>query len=128
MDKYSEERLKKLRTSMNIFIVVNLLIILFLNKLIVLKIMIAIYFVIFILFSKENYDEYLKINKEHKYNEDRYISSIEAMNGSVWEWNEKNNTIHISNKIRNRLGIEKNELTLDEWYSYKYRYKIQIWI
>lgn len=118
MDKYSEERLKKLRTSMNIFIVVNLLIILFLNKLIVLKIMIAIYFVIFILFSKENYDEYLKINKEHKYNEDRYISSIEAMNGSVWEWNEKNNTIHISNKIRNRLGIEKNELTLDEWYSY----------
>lgn len=56
--------------------------------------------------------------KEYKKNEQEYIMSIEAMKGAIWQWNDKSEKIYISSKIREQLGIENEEISLEEWYKH----------
>lgn len=55
--------------------------------------------------------EYKKYNKE-------YVSSIEAMNGAVWVWDDKSEKVYVSNKIKELLGLENYSITLEQWYQY----------
>lgn len=47
-----------------------------------------------------------------------YALSIEAMNGAIWKWDDDKNSLFISGKIKNELGIKKENITLEEWYRY----------
>lgn len=58
------------------------------------------------------------ITYEYKQYQQGYIVSIEAMNGAIWRWDEKSDKVYMSSKIRGILGIEKEKITLDEWYRY----------
>lgn len=59
-----------------------------------------------------------RITYEYKQYQKGYILSIEAMNGSIWRWDEKSDKVYMSSKIRGILGIDKEKITLDEWYKY----------
>ena len=52
---------------------------------------------------KEKEDE-LRISAE------RYVMAIEAMNGAVWEWDEKTGKIYISDMMTSLLSIDNNYL------------------
>lgn len=60
---------------------------------------------------KEKEDE-LRISAE------RYVMAIEAMNGAVWEWDEKTGKIYISDMMTSLLSIDNNYLKCEEWYKY----------
>lgn len=59
-----------------------------------------------------------EINYNYKQYQQGHVLAIEAMNGAIWKWDDKSEKIYISNKIREMLGIEKDRITLDEWYEY----------
>lgn len=56
-------------------------------------------------------------NEYKKYNKG-YVSSIEAMNGAVWVWDDKSEKVYVSNKIKELLGLENDSITLEQWYQY----------
>ena len=47
-----------------------------------------------------------------------YALSIEAMDGAIWKWDDDTNSLFISGKIKNQLGIKKENITLEDWYRY----------
>lgn len=59
-----------------------------------------------------------KIDNECKQYKQGYALSIEAMNGAVWIWDDKSERIYVSNKIKELLGLEKDRITLEQWYEY----------
>lgn len=58
------------------------------------------------------------ITSEYKQYQQGYVLSIEAMNGAIWRWDDKSDKVYMSNKIRGILGIDKEKVSLDEWYKY----------
>ena len=59
-----------------------------------------------------------KIHNEYKQYKQGYVSSIEAMNGAIWRWDDKSESVYVSNKIKELLGVEKDRITLEQWYEY----------
>lgn len=59
-----------------------------------------------------------KIDNEYKQCKQGYALSIEAMNGAIWRWDDKSEKIYVSNKIKELLGLEKDRITLEQWYEY----------
>lgn len=58
------------------------------------------------------------IDSEYKKYNKGYVSSIEAMNGAVWVWDDKSEKVYVSNKIKELLGLENDSITLEQWYQY----------
>ena len=59
-----------------------------------------------------------KIDNEYKQYKQGYALSIEAMNGAIWIWDDKSERVYVSNKIKELLGLEKDRITLEQWYEY----------
>lgn len=59
-----------------------------------------------------------KITSEYKQYQEECILSIESMDGAIWRWDEKSDKVYMSSKIREILGIDKEKITLYEWYKY----------
>ena len=59
-----------------------------------------------------------KIDNEYKQHKQGYDLYIEAMNGSIWRWDDKSGRVYVSKKIKELLGLEKDKITLEEWYEY----------
>lgn len=59
-----------------------------------------------------------KIDNEYKQYRQGYALSIEAMNGAIWRWDDKSERVYVSNKIKELLGLEKDRITLEQWYEY----------
>ena len=59
-----------------------------------------------------------KINNEYKQYRQEYALAIEAMDGGIWKWDDKSEKVYVSNKIKELLGLEKERITLEQWYEY----------
>lgn len=73
---------------------------------------------ILLLFIQECINKIQKTDSKYKLCEQEYTLSIEAINGAIWIWDDKSNKIYVSNKIRELLGLEKEKITLEEWYKF----------
>ena len=43
---------------------------------------------------------------------------MEAMDGCIWKWDDESKKVYVSNKIKELLGLEKERITLEQWYEY----------
>lgn len=102
---------------LSLIIVISLLIILS-KRIIIVRIWGIISIAIIIHVNKRRKKELIKKEKEIKERARRYIMAIEAMNGSVWEWDEKSDQIYISNMISDLLGLKSNYIKRNKWYEY----------
>lgn len=59
-----------------------------------------------------------KINNEYKQYRQGYDLSMEAMDGCIWKWDDESKKVYVSNKIKELLGLEKERITLEQWYEY----------
>lgn len=73
---------------------------------------------ILLLFIQECINKIQKTDSKYKLCEQEYTLSIEAINGAIWIWDDKSNKVYVSNKIRELLGLEKEKITLEEWYKF----------
>lgn len=73
---------------------------------------------ILLLFIQECINKIQKTDSKYKLYEQEYTLSIEAINGAIWIWDDKSNKVYVSNKIRELLGLEKEKITLEEWYKF----------
>lgn len=73
---------------------------------------------ILLLFIQECINKIQKTYSKYKLCEQEYTLSIEAINGAIWIWDDKSNKVYVSNKIRELLGLEKEKITLEEWYKF----------
>lgn len=73
---------------------------------------------ILLLFIQECINKTQKTDSKYKLCEQEYTLSIEAINGAIWIWDDKSNKVYVSNKIRELLGLEKEKITLEEWYKF----------
>lgn len=71
---------------------------------------------VLLLFIQECINKIQKIDSEYKLCKQGYALSIEAINGAIWIWDDKSEKVYISNKIRELLGLEKDRITLEQWY------------
>ncbi len=71
---------------------------------------------VLLLFIQECINKIQKIDSEYKLCKQGYTLSIEAINGAIWIWDDKSEKVYISNKIRELLGLEKDRITLEQWY------------
>ena len=73
---------------------------------------------VLLLFIQECINKIQKIDSEYKLCKQGYTLSIEAMNGAIWIWDDKSERVYVSNKIKELLGLEKDRITLEQWYEY----------
>lgn len=79
----------------------------------------GIFAVISIIYINERRKSEVKEKEyELKINAERYVMAIEAMDGAVWEWDEKSCNIYISDMMTSLLSIDSNYLKREEWYKY----------
>ena len=66
--------------------------------------------IILILISDSLYNrrKYYKLHNLIDVNRRRYKSAVEALDGAIWEWSNKNNELFISDKIKEILGISES--------------------
>ena len=88
------------------------------NNIILIKIVLIIVAMMILAIAKRERKKVKRKDEEIKLISKRYIMSIEAMYGSIWEWDDRSRTIYISNNMTRTLMLEKNFLTLEEWYGY----------
>lgn len=81
-------------------------------------IIMAIIILILISDSLYNRRKYYKLHNLIDVNRRRYKSAVEALDGAIWEWSNKNNELFISNKIKEILGISENISSFNEWFRY----------
>ena len=92
--------------------------ILFSNEVYYLKLFGILAIAIIIYINQRRKSEIRQKENELKINTERYIMAIEAMDGAVWEWDEKSEKIYISNMMTSLLSLDSNYLKREEWYKY----------
>lgn len=117
-DKYYDDKFYKIYKIVVLFGVV-LALVLQKNKIIKLSELIMGIIIGFLLLIIQKYIIRIKrITSEYKQYQQGCALSIESMNGAIWRWDEKSDKVYMSNKIREILGIDKEKITLDQWYKY----------
>lgn len=62
--------------------------------------------------------KYKNLYKLFKVNKRKYSMAIEALDGAIWEWNNKNEEFYISPKIKDILMVETEISTFSKLYSF----------
>lgn len=73
---------------------------------------------ILLLFIQKYRNKIKEINSDYNQYKQGYALSVEAINGAIWRWDDKSKIVYISNKIKILLGLEKDKITLEQWYEY----------
>lgn len=76
---------------------------------------ICIYLMKRIILKKEEYE---KANKMSKTNYKRYNMAIEALNGSIWEWDDKSKILYLSSTIKDILQVKSNIDTFGKLFEF----------
>lgn len=115
-------RMKKIYSEIRFLIIIPILsIILFYLKLdiiIIIEMLMLSLIVILILNLACKNKKYKKLYNQSESNKRRYRMAIEALNGSIWEWNSNNDKLFISKKIKDLLKIKTDITSFEEWLSF----------
>ncbi|GAB6167768.1 hypothetical protein JCM1393_02280 [Clostridium carnis] len=102
----------------------------FLGILVIIAIGITIYFndsiiitlslLCVILFIKNIYKNkrYKRLYRIAEVNNRRYKMALEALNGAVWEWDNKSQTVYMSNRMKRILKVNKEIESLNQWFDF----------
>ena len=88
------------------------------NKITLLESIMITIICILLLFIQNCINKIQKTNSEYKKYKEGCTLSIEAINGSIWIWDDKSEKVYVSNKIRELLGLESDIITLEQWYQF----------
>lgn len=113
-----DSRFYRLSKFIVVFIIIFALIASYKSKIKLSESMMIIIICILGLIIQKYMNKIQKIDNECKQYKQGYALSIEAMNGAVWIWDDKSERIYVSNKIKELLGLEKDRITLEQWYEY----------
>lgn len=103
----------KLSKFIVVFIIIFALIASYKNRIKLSESIMIIIICILGLITQKYINKIQKIDKEYKKG---YVSSIEAMNGAIWRWNDKSERVYVSNKIKELLELERYRITFMGYY------------
>ena len=59
-----------------------------------------------------------KLNETAKVNYKRYKMAIDALNGAIWEWDDKSKNLYISDKIKDVLEVRSDIDSFEKWFKF----------
>lgn len=63
-------------------------------------------------------EDYAKLNETAKVNYKRYKMAIDALNGAIWEWDDKSKSLYISDKIKEVLEVKSDIDSFEKWFNF----------
>ena len=113
-----DSKLYRLSTFIVVFIIIVTLIASYETKIKLSESIMILTICILLLIIQKNMKKIKKINSEYKEHKQGYDLYIESMNGSIWRWDDKSQMVYVSKKIKELLALEKDKITLEQWYEY----------
>lgn len=63
-------------------------------------------------------EDFIKVNENAKVNYKRYKMAIEALNGAIWEWDDKSKILYLSSRIKDVLHVKKDIDNFEDWFKF----------